>query len=54
VGRSMNSKAAKNKRVCLSADLKQALSQALDYEQGKRRALRVSRLPSPRSLTNSG
>ena len=45
----MKPKAAKKKKVRLFADLKQALSEALDYEQGKRMGLRVSRLPSFRS-----
>jgi hypothetical protein len=44
VSRSMKLKAAKKKNVRVFGALKQALSEALDYEQGKRPALRVSRL----------
>jgi hypothetical protein len=50
----MKLKAAKKKKVRLFADLKQALSEALDYEQGKRTALRVSRLPSLRTRWGLG
>jgi len=35
------------KKVKILGDLKQALSDALDYEQGKKTALRVSQLPPP-------
>jgi putative transcriptional regulator len=42
----MRVKGAK-KKVRIFDDLKQALSDALDYEQGKRPALRVSQLPPP-------
>ena len=42
----MKVKGAK-KKVRLFDDLKQALSDALDYGQGKKPALRVSQLPPP-------
>ena len=42
----MKTKGAK-KKVRIFNDLKQALSDALDYEQGKNIALRVSQLPPP-------
>ena len=42
----MKAKGAK-KKVRIFNDLKQALSDALDYEQGKKIALRVSQLPPP-------
>ena len=42
----MKTKGAK-KKVRIFNDLKQALSDALDYEQGKKIALRVSQLPPP-------
>jgi len=42
----MKAKGAK-KKVRIFNDLKQALSDALDYEQGKKIALRVSQLPLP-------
>lgn len=35
------------KKVKIFDDLKQALSDALDYEQGKKTALRVGQLPPP-------
>jgi DNA-binding transcriptional regulator YiaG len=35
------------RKVKIFDDLKQALSDALDYEQGKKTALRVSQLPPP-------
>src|SRR5579863_5736209 len=35
------------KKVRIVDDLKQALSDALDYEQGKKAGLRVSQLPPP-------
>jgi DNA-binding transcriptional regulator YiaG len=35
------------KKVKIFDDLKQALSDALEYEQGKKTALRVSQLPPP-------
>lgn len=35
------------KKVRIFDDLKQALSDALDYEQGKKTGLRVSHLPPP-------
>jgi len=42
----MKAKGAK-KKVRIFNDLKQALSDALDYEHGKKTALRVSQLPPP-------
>jgi DNA-binding transcriptional regulator YiaG len=42
----MKAKGAK-KKVRIFHDLKQALSDALDYEQGKKAGLRVSQLPPP-------
>jgi DNA-binding transcriptional regulator YiaG len=42
----MKLKGAK-KKVRIFNDLKQALSEALDYEQGKKTVLRVSQLPPP-------
>ncbi len=42
----MKTKGAK-KKVKIFSDLKQALSDALDYEQGKKTMLRVSQLPPP-------
>ena len=40
------------KKVRIFDDLKQALSDALDYEQGKKTTLRASQLPPPpKSLT---
>ncbi len=42
----MKHKRAK-KKVRFFDDLKQALSEAMDYEQGKKTALRVSQLPPP-------
>jgi DNA-binding transcriptional regulator YiaG len=42
----MKAKGAK-KKVKIFDDLKRALSDALDYEQGKKTGLRVSRLPPP-------
>jgi DNA-binding transcriptional regulator YiaG len=42
----MKIKGAK-KKVKIFDDLKQALSDALDYEQGKKTALRISQLPPP-------
>jgi DNA-binding transcriptional regulator YiaG len=42
----MKLKGAK-KKVKVFDDLKQALADALDYEQGKKTALRVSMLPPP-------
>jgi DNA-binding transcriptional regulator YiaG len=35
------------KKVRIFGELKQALSDALDYEQGKKTSLRVSQLPPP-------
>jgi DNA-binding transcriptional regulator YiaG len=42
----MRAKSAK-KKVKFFDDLKQALSDALDYQQGKKTGLRVSQLPPP-------
>jgi DNA-binding transcriptional regulator YiaG len=43
----MKRRRAKKKKVRVFGDLKQALSDALDYEQGKKTGLRVSQLPPP-------
>ncbi len=43
----MKPRRAKKKKVPVLDDLKQALSDARDYEQGKTTALRVSQLPPP-------
>jgi DNA-binding transcriptional regulator YiaG len=43
----MKLKGPKKKKVQIFDDLKQALSEALDYERGKKTALRVSQLPPP-------
>ncbi|MFZ0771370.1 MAG: type II toxin-antitoxin system MqsA family antitoxin [Candidatus Sulfotelmatobacter sp.] len=43
----MKIKGAKKKEVRIFGDLKQALSEALDYQQGKATGLRVSQLPPP-------
>ena len=43
----MKLKGIKRKKVRVFGELRQALSDALDYEQGKKTGLRVSRLPPP-------
>jgi DNA-binding transcriptional regulator YiaG len=43
----MKSKQSKKKKVAIFGDLKRSLSEALDYEQGKKTALRISQLPPP-------
>ena len=37
----------KKRKIKVFADLKQSLGEALEYEQGKKSALRVSELPPP-------
>jgi DNA-binding transcriptional regulator YiaG len=43
----MKPKRATKKKVRILSDLRRSLSDALDYEQGKKTALRVSQLPPP-------
>jgi putative transcriptional regulator len=50
----MKMKRAGKKKVRIFGDLKQALSEALDYEQGKKTRLRVSQLPPPPKALTAG
>jgi DNA-binding transcriptional regulator YiaG len=43
----MKLKGIKRKKVRVFGELRQSLSDALDYEQGKKTGLRVSQLPPP-------
>ena len=43
----MKVRRSKKKRVAVFCDLKRSLSDALDYDRGKKTGLRVSQLPPP-------
>jgi len=43
----MKVRRSKKKRVAVFGDLKRSLSDALDYDRGKKTGLRVSQLPPP-------
>jgi putative transcriptional regulator len=50
----MTPRRLKKKRVAVFRQLKQGLSDALDYEQGKKTGLRVSQLPPPPKALTPG
>jgi DNA-binding transcriptional regulator YiaG len=43
----MKTRKSRKKKVAIVGDLKRSLSDALDYERGKKTGLRVSQLPPP-------
>jgi DNA-binding transcriptional regulator YiaG len=50
----MKVRRSKRKRVAVFGDLKRSLSDALDYERGKKTGLRVSQLPPPPKALTPG
>jgi DNA-binding transcriptional regulator YiaG len=50
----MKSTRSKKKKVAIFGDLKRSLSDALNYERGKKTGLRVSQLPPPPKALTPG